>query len=46
MQKKQEFNTHVMTSPVSVFLASLASADLMLILTCLPLKVGTQEIVC
>ena len=39
-------HTHVKTSPVSVFLASLASADLMLILTCLPLKVGKQEIVC
>ncbi len=32
-------HTHVKSSPVNVFLASLASADLMLILTCLPLKV-------
>ena len=36
-------HTHVKSSPVSVFLASLASADLMLILTCLPLKVGKRS---
>ena len=36
-------HTHVKSSPVSVFLASLASADLMLILTCLPLKVGIHN---
>ena len=33
-------HTHVKNSPVNVFLASLASADLLLILICLPLKVG------
>ena len=32
-------NTHIKSSPVNVFLASLASADLLLILVCLPLKV-------
>ena len=32
-------HTHVKHSPVNVFLASLASADLLLILICLPLKV-------
>ena len=32
-------HTHVKSSPVNVFLASLASADLLLILVCLPLKV-------
>lgn len=32
-------HTHVKNSPVNVFLASLASADLLLILICLPLKV-------
>lgn len=32
-------HTHVKNSPVNVFLASLASADLLLILVCLPLKV-------
>ncbi len=31
--------THVKSSPVNVFLASLATADLLLILICLPLKV-------
>ena len=34
-------HTHVKSSPVNVFLASLASADLLLILVCLPLKVST-----
>lgn len=33
-------HTHVKNSPVNVFLASLASADLLLILVCLPLKVA------
>jgi len=33
-------HTHVKSSPVNVFLASLASADLLLILVCLPLKVA------
>jgi hypothetical protein len=33
-------HTHVKNSPVNVFLASLALADLLLILICLPLKVG------
>ena len=33
-------HTHVKNSPVNVFLASLASADLLLILICLPLKVS------
>ena len=33
-------HTHVKSSPVNVFLASLASADLILILVCLPLKVS------
>eukprot|EP00094_Tigriopus_californicus_P009447 TCALIF_09110-PA protein Name:"Similar to MTNR1A Melatonin receptor type 1A (Homo sapiens)" AED:0.20 eAED:0.20 QI:46/0/0/1/0.5/0.33/3/0/202 len=32
-------HTHVKSSPVNVFLASLATADLMLIVICLPLKV-------
>ena len=32
-------HTHVKHSPVNVFLASLATADLMLVLVCLPLKV-------
>ena len=32
-------HTHVKNSPVNVFLASLALADLLLILICLPLKV-------
>ena len=36
-------HTHVKSSPVNVFLASLASADLLLILVCLPLKVSTQR---
>ena len=31
---------HVKSSPVNIFLASLASADLLLILICLPLKVS------
>ena len=35
-------HTHVKSSPVNVFLASLASADLLLILVCLPLKVIHQ----
>ena len=35
-------HTHVKSSPVNVFLASLASADLLLILVCLPLKVSTS----
>ena len=33
-------HTHVKKSPVNVFLGSLASADLLLILICLPLKVS------
>lgn len=33
-------HTHVKNSPVNVFLASLASADLLLIFICLPLKVA------
>lgn len=33
-------HTHVKSSPVNVFLASLATADLMLIVICLPLKVS------
>ena len=33
-------HTHVKHSPVNVFLASLATADLMLVLVCLPLKVS------
>jgi hypothetical protein len=36
-------HTHVKNTPVNVFLASLASADLMLILTCLPLKVREKH---
>ena len=42
-------HTHVKNSPVNVFLASLASADLLLILICLPLKVSIiliQSTVC
>lgn len=35
-------HTHVKNSPVNVFLASLASADLLLILICLPLKVSPK----
>ena len=37
-------HTHVKNSPVNVFLASLASADLLLILICLPLKVSRNLI--
>lgn len=37
-------HTHVKSSPVNVFLASLASADLLLILVCLPLKVNYQQL--
>ena len=37
-------HTHVKSSPVNVFLASLASADLLLILVCLPLKVISQDL--
>ena len=37
-------HTHVKNSPVNVFLASLASADLLLILICLPLKVSRIQI--
>ena len=36
--------TYVKSSPVNVFLASLASADLLLILVCLPLKVSMHYI--
>ena len=36
-------HTHVKNSPVNVFLASLASADLLLILICLPLKVRKER---
>ena len=39
-------STHVKDSPVNVFLASLASADLLLILICLPLKVGKVTTFC
>ena len=35
--------TYVKSSPVNVFLASLASADLLLILVCLPLKVSMHR---
>ena len=38
-------HTHVKNSPVNVFLASLASADLLLILICLPLKVSRNLII-